>query len=378
MTGHTAHVNGLAATGGTPHGTMTNGLATHGGTPHGAATNGFAARIAQRRRIAFRDTLPSTWNAPRAPLVSVVIATYNGERFVAETLDSVLAQTWEHLEVIVCDDGSTDGTLDILAGYRDRVLVHRQKNRGVSAARNRGASFARGEYIAFLDHDDLWEPDMLERQVGLLLARKGHGLVYGDSWIIDTQGHSFGQRKSFLEYREGDVYGELLQGNFIPIETAVLPAAVFRALGGFDTRLRYLEDYELYLRVAERYPVAFQPHPVARYRIHERNLSHDKEALLKEWVAVLDGLLLVDTARPAEQRAIIERERARRCAEVAWQQLRRVDLAAADRWLERAGKHCPAGLRTRVTSCRKLFGVLPAPVARRLVAWMPRRRLYGL
>ena len=340
-------------------------------------TNGSAGAPA-RRRVTFADTLPGAVQPGNQPLVSVVVATYNGEPFVGHTLDSVLAQTWQNLEVIVCDDGSTDGTLRLLDAYRDRVLVHRQRNRGVSAARNRGAEFARGEFIAFLDHDDLWEPDMLERQVGVLIQNPGYGLVYGDSWIIDSAGESFGQRKHFLEYRSGDVYGDLLQGNFIPIETSVMPTRVFRDMDGFDASLRYLEDYDLYLRVAEHHSVAFQPVPVARYRIHDHNLSHDKEALLREWVVVLEKLGKANPFRAPEQQAIIERQRARRCAEVAWQALRRGDVAEADRWMARSGARCPARLRKRVRAVRGVLAALPPPVRERLLSFLPRRRLYGV
>jgi glycosyltransferase involved in cell wall biosynthesis len=339
---------------------------------------GFTARVERRRRLAAVDRPGTHAHTARAPLVSVVIASYNGERFLRDTLESVLAQTWENLEVIVCDDGSSDGTLELLAGFRDRVLVHRQRNRGVSAARNRGACFAQGAYIAFIDHDDLWEPDMLERQVRLLMSRQGAGLVYGDSWIIDQDGRFRGRRESFLNYEDGEVYGSLLRGNFIPIETTVMPTPVFREIGGFDESLRYLEDYELYLRIAARYPVVFQHHPVARYRIHERNLSHDKEALLTEWVTVLDNLLERSGDRAAEERAILERQLARRRAEVAMQILRRGDVEEADGWLVRSREHCPAGLWRRANMVRSIMGSLPEQVRKNALKLLPRRRLYGL
>ena len=315
--------------------------------------------------------------SPTRPRATVVVATHNGQAFLERTLASVLAQTLQPIQVVVCDDGSTDGTPELLERWVDRVTVLRQHNRGVSAARNHGARLARGPYLAFLDHDDVWEPGLLERQTATLAARPECGLVYADSWIIDDADRVHGTRARFLDYREGDVFAELLRGNFIPIETAVMPTAVFRALGGFDERLRFLEDYELYLRLAARHPVAFQPEPLARYRIHEHNLSHQRRALLEEWVAVLETLLL-DPGRPAEQRALLAGEVATRAGEVAWQALKAGDLEGADAWLARAGERCPARLHMRVALGRAVLGAVPRPLAELARRALPRLSLYGV
>lgn len=313
------------------------------------------------------------------PRVSVVVATCNGARFLGATLDSVLAQTWPDVELLVCDDGSRDETPDVLATYADRAVLLRQDNRGVSAARNAAAARASGDLLAFLDHDDLHEPDMLARQVACLQRHPGAGLVYGDSWIIDEQGRQRGRRREFLDYREGPVHTALLGGNFIPIETALLPAAVFRQLGGFDEQLHYLEDHDLYLRLSRRWPVAFNPGlPVARYRVHDSNLSHRHEELLTEWCAVLQALLDDDDQRPAAERALVERELARRAGEVGWAALRRGDLEAAARWTTRAGRQCPAPLQRRLHLATTLLEALPRPLSRALLARLPRRRFYGV
>lgn len=316
---------------------------------------------------------------PERPRVSVVVATCNGARFLAATLDSVLAQGWPDVELIVCDDGSTDDTPALLARYADRALVLSQPNLGVSAARNAGAARASGSHLAFLDHDDLWEPDMLARQLACLARHPGAGLAYGDSWIIDDAGSLRGRRRSFLEYREGQVYTALLSGNFIPIETALMPVGVFTALGGFDERLHFLEDHDLYLRLSRRWPVAFQQGPpVARYRIHDNNLSLRHEELLTEWCAVLAALLDDTEPRPAAERALVLREHGRRAGEVAWAALRRGDLQTAARWTQRAGRHCPAPLRRRLHLLATLLDALPRPLARALLERFPRRRFYGV
>lgn len=320
---------------------------------------------------------PVSLRCGERPLVSVVVATFNGSRWVARTLDSILAQSWAPLEVLVCDDGSTDDTPDVLARYADRVTVLRQENAGVSAARNHGARHARGQWIAFLDHDDLWDADMLERQLAAVAGRPGAGLVFGDSLLIDADGRVLGRRGRYLDYRDGHVLTELLHGNFIPIETAVLPTRVFRELGGFDEDLRYLEDYDLYLRLAARHPVVFQPRPVARYRIHDHNLSHDRESLLAEWVLVLERLLH-DPALPAAAHALVTAQRGQRCADAAWQAARRGDAALARRWLADAGRDCPARDRVRVRAAARLVELWPVLARWALSAGLPSRRLYGV
>jgi hypothetical protein len=316
------------------------------------------------------------------PLVSVVVPTYNGASFVRETLESVLAQPWSPLEVIVCDDGSTDGTLAILESFGERIRVVRQANRGVAAARNRAAEEARGELIAFLDHDDVWEPAMLSTLVPLLLSDRELGLVYADAWIIDARGAFHGRRGRYLHYAEGWVFDQLLRGNFIPVETTLMRAQLFRELGGCDPSLRYLEDYELCLRVARRARIGFHPEPLARYRIHDRNLSHELEPMLVEWLRLIDGLRAPGSTSTAEltpeQRAILDEESDRLCTDLAWRAVRRRDLPAIDGWLKRAGPGSPKAKLLRVRGMRLALAALPRPAGELLVKLLPRRKLYGV
>lgn len=311
------------------------------------------------------------------PLATVVVATHDGERFLERTLKSVTAQTVGPVQVVVCDDGSTDGTPALLEGWSDRVTVVRQQNQGVSAARNRGASLATGRFLAFLDHDDVWEPELLERQIALLEARPDAGLAYADSWIIDDSDGVHGRRRRWLDYREGDVHADLLLGNFVPLETAVMPTSVFRDLGGFDESLRYLEDYDLFLRLSARHHVAFHAEPLARYRIHEHNLSRHREALLAEWVLVLERLL-ADGERPAAERARIEGEVGLRAGETAWQAVKRGSVEDARAWMARANGRCPAGVATKVRLVAALLESLPSGLGSVLRGALPRHALYGV
>lgn len=312
------------------------------------------------------------------PLVSVIVPTFNGATFVRATLESVFAQDYRPIEVIVCDDGSSDGTLAILAEYESRIRLVRQTNRGVAAARNSAAAIARGELLAFLDHDDLWEPNMLATLVPMLVARTDCGLIYADAWIIDSRGELRGKRGRFLHYAEGAIFDRLLHGNFIPVETTLMRADLFRELGGYDVRLRYLEDYELCLRLARRTRVAFHAGPLARYRIHDHNLSHELEPMLVEWLTLIESLRACLPDLTAAQNETLDTEYDRLCVDLAWRALRRRDLVAADLSLKRAGPRRPRSKAMRVRLLRTALQILPRFLGDALLSSLPRRRLYGV
>jgi glycosyltransferase involved in cell wall biosynthesis len=310
--------------------------------------------------------------------VSVVVPTYNGEAYVGEALQSILRQSHPPFEVIVCDDGSTDDTAEVVGSFEGRVRLIHQANQGVSAARNRAARTARGEFLAFLDQDDLWEPDLLETQVALLESRRDCVLVYGDSLVVDSSGKVSGRRSSFLTYREGRVFEELLGGNFIPIETVVVRAPLFREQGGFNPRWKYLEDYELCLRLARIGSILYTPRPIARYRIHEDNLTHDMDSILLEYVEILEGIEETFPDLTTGERERAGRELQERFCEVAWYALRRGDVLEADGWLERNVAGCSPRLALKIRLLRGLERILPAWANRRLLSLLPRRKLYGL
>jgi glycosyltransferase involved in cell wall biosynthesis len=313
-----------------------------------------------------------------SPRVTVVVPTYQGEAFVRDTLDSVLAQTYRDFEVVVCDDGSRDGTLSVLRSYGDRLRVVTQENRGVAAARNHAASVARGELPAFLDHDDLWEPDLLATLLPLIDSDPPLGLEYADAHVIDRAGTLCGRRGQYLDYHSGDVFEALLRGDFIPVETTLLRTALYRDLGGSDASLRYMEDYELCLRVARRTRVRFHPALLACYRVHERNLSHDREPMLVEWLSVLERLCASVPPLTAHQTEIVLDEEARLANDLAWRALRRRDVTGASRWIARAGSRAPLGKRAQIRALWCALRVLPQPVADFVLARLPRRRLYGV
>ena len=188
------------------------------------------------------------------PLVSVVIPTYNRAQLVREAVDSVLAQSYRPLELIVVDDGSTDATGDSLA-LRPEVRVRRQPHTGMPGqARNAGVRLACGEYLAFLDSDDLWLPHKLERQVAAATAAGGAIWHARERWV--RSGRVISQR-SQRHRRSGDLFADSLRKCVIGPSTVLLRRAVFEQAGGFREDLEVAEDYELWLRLTAHNPVGY-------------------------------------------------------------------------------------------------------------------------
>ena len=226
------------------------------------------------------------------PKVSVIIPIYNAEKFISETIESVVAQTYPDWEIIAVDDGSTDKTPEILKEYAKKlpkkVRVITQKNSGVSTARNNAIAVAKGGHVAFLDHDDLWMPEKLEKQVKLLDSDKKLGLVYSDCDMIDHEGRlkkgSLVRGKMF----RGNVFNELLCANFIPLLTAVVKKGVLDEVGAFDPKYKIAEEYDLFLRIAERYPIDFVEQPLAKYRVHGGRASRNVKTAVDEDFQIME------------------------------------------------------------------------------------------
>lgn len=218
------------------------------------------------------------------PLVTVIVPTYNCARFLPEALNSILAQQYPNLEIIVVDDGSSDGSADIAETYGSPVRVIRQENQGPAAARNRAAKEAKGEYFAFLDGDDIWLPEKLKVQVEHLLAHPEIGVVYGgfQRWIMDKNG-IYPQAKDVPVIKpneeldkslSGWIYHHMLLDNYIHIITAVIPRKLFENLGGMDETLRVGEDYDFWLRATQIVQVHKLAKDVALYRVNPESTTY--------------------------------------------------------------------------------------------------------
>ncbi len=223
--------------------------------------------------------------AGAAPLVTVVIPCYNQAHFLGEAIESVLAQSHPNLEVIVVDDGSPDNTSEVAAHY-PRVRCVRQENQGLSAARNSGLAVSEGEYVVFLDADDRLLPEALEAGLECFEAHPECAFVHGDYRFIAVDGSFAGRSRQHVVGE--DHYATLLQGNYITMPATVMyRRAVFETVGGFDTFLGACEDYDMYLRVARRFPVCGHEKVVAEYRGHGANMSHNAALMLSTSVSVL-------------------------------------------------------------------------------------------
>jgi glycosyltransferase involved in cell wall biosynthesis len=234
------------------------------------------------------------------PAVSVVMPVYQGRGHLAAAIESVLAQTFEQLELLVVDDGSTDGSSEIVRTYveRDpRVHYRRQENAGQGAARNAGIGVARGEAVGFLDQDDLWLPDKLARQLPLLDQTT---VVYSDTYILRDDGSSREERLSdhLDEWPVPATLRSLIVGNTIPVLTALLSRRLLLAHGGFtsDPALKGVDDYDLWLRLAAAgVTFSYVPEPLAVYRVHEAAMSADQVGMASARLALFEKLAAHDT-----------------------------------------------------------------------------------
>jgi glycosyltransferase involved in cell wall biosynthesis len=191
----------------------------------------------------------------RVPRVSVVIPTYNSAAMVKEAIDSVLAQTYSDFEVVVMDDGSTDDTESVVRQFGDRVRYFKQENQGVSAARNAGIKRSRGDYLAFLDSDDLWLTEKLAEQIPLLERDPKLGLVYCDWTVVSGRTLLQSSYLKGLPAASGYVFDELIQSGFILTSGVVMRRAGLNDVGNFDTSLTIAQDYDLWLRISYRWKV---------------------------------------------------------------------------------------------------------------------------
>ncbi|NEP60708.1 MAG: glycosyltransferase [Symploca sp. SIO2G7] len=207
------------------------------------------------------------------PLISVIIPAYNAEKTILETIESVLQQTFADFELIVINDGSQDSTLALLSGVTDpRFQVFSFPNAGLAASRNRGVARAKGEYISFIDADDLWTPDKLELQLQALQANPEAAVAYSWTDCIDEAGQ-FLRSGSHLSI-SGDVYVNLLVSNLLENgSNALIRQQALQEIGDSDESIAAGQDRELFLRLAAKYPFVAVPRPQILYRVSAQAIS---------------------------------------------------------------------------------------------------------
>ena len=220
------------------------------------------------------------------PLVSVIIPSYNYARFLPQALQSVLTQSYPHTEIIVVDDGSTDDTSKILVNYGERIKVLRKPNGGLPAARNSGVEISTGDYLAFIDADDLWLPQKLEKQIALFQQNADVALVHCGVQDVDQNGKPLSDH---LDGMSGQVADEMLFFRRAVIlgggSAAMVTRRAYDEVGGFDVGLTgHSEDWDFYFRVARRHAVGFVPEILVQYRLHSSNMHHN--------IATMDRMML--------------------------------------------------------------------------------------
>ncbi|MBU0967494.1 MAG: glycosyltransferase family 2 protein [Proteobacteria bacterium] len=205
-------------------------------------------------------------------LVSVIIPVYNCARYLTQAMESIRAQTYPPVEIIVIDDGSTDDTPNLIKKLGDDIIYIRQSNGGPAKARNKGINAATGEFIAFLDADDVWLPSKLKKQIDYLVTHRETGLVYSlTSNFIDGQ-------KAVMEdfpqnARSGRIFDELLSDTIITLSSVVVRTEIARIVGGFDESLLTAEDTNFYLKIAYAHHIGVVPETLLLRRMHTSNLS---------------------------------------------------------------------------------------------------------
>lgn len=255
-------------------------------------------------------TISTHSDARNTPAVTVVIAAYNASRYIAQALDSVLAQTFNDYEVIVVNDGSSDREEleQILRSHPLPIIYLSQENKGVSAARNAAIRIAKGEFYAQLDADDQWTPDYLEVQLQLLSDNPDVALVYPNATIIADASDD---EREFMQVSpsEGDVTFESLVRQRCTVMTCVTARmSAIRHAGMFDESLRSCEDFDLWLRIARNVGrIIYHRRRLAIYRRHQGSLSSDRVWMVRHLLAVFEKCTNSFDLTPAE-REMLDKE----------------------------------------------------------------------
>jgi len=238
----------------------------------------------------------NTRESKRLPKVSAIVPCFNRGQFIGQTIESILAQTYPNIEIVVIDDGCTDGSREILETFAARgvlkVLEHPgRENRGQSAGINLGLANTTGDYVGILDSDDLWLPEKVDEQVIFLETHPEIGLVYGNGEAIDSKG-----RHLYAIYRQGHHESNhpervLLDCYFFVPTNSLVRRTVFNKTGGFDESLRASQDHDMAIRIAEAAKLAYVDRKWFRYRRHDASISRNNANL--RWV---NGFTILEKA----------------------------------------------------------------------------------
>jgi glycosyltransferase involved in cell wall biosynthesis len=298
------------------------------------------------------------------PNVSVVIPTYNCAAFLPAAIESVLAQTYKDFEILVVDDGSTDATSEVIAPYLDRVQFIRQENKGVPAARNVGIRASRGEFIAWLDADDVWLPDKLELQM-LSFADPEVMMAYSDFSVKYSDGQTL---LSYLAQQplacEGYIVDNYVQSRFLFPSTMVLRRDSMERCGFFDEEMLVCEDLELFARISLHGKVAWSRRPLTVRYEGTHNLTSKSERIVHYTILALTKVLAKEPDMPRSARRAIDRELGKHYQWRAHAALQRAERSVACADALRAIRLDPTSLRAVVPTL--IASLLPGRIYRRM------------
>lgn len=252
------------------------------------------------------------------PKISVIIPAYNAMAYLPETLESVFKQTFLDFEILIINDGSSDNIVEWASQIQDsRVRLISQKNQGLSGARNTGIWSSKGEYLAFLDADDIWEANKLEKQVEYLEKNLNIGLV--SSWVssIDDKGN-IQESYQYPQAEGNDLTKELFRGNIMICgSTPLVRRICFEKVGFFERSLSSAADWDMWLRIARYYSIAVIKEPLVRYRRHSNNMSKNFRLMLEE----IDQLMY-------------------RAFEIQWPKVKKIKVIASSLFCTKAAFEC--------------------------------------
>lgn len=271
------------------------------------------------------------------PKISVIIPSYNCDKYVAAAIDSVLAQTYKDIEVVVVDDGSADDTKEVLKRYGQNIKCIYQEHSGVSRARNSGIANATGMYLSFLDADDLWLPEKLEKQIGFLEKHSQTGLVVCDLRNFDERGEA---GESYFEHigfnPDRDVFENglalVLEKNFCLLDNTLIKKECINQAGMFDEKLFFAEDMDLFARLAAYYKIGVMPEVLVRRRLYHaktRSSSMDMDERKDSIIYILDKIEKIFPALISKEKIPISKLKAKNYFDHGYMRFTTGDFMAA-------------------------------------------------
>lgn len=236
------------------------------------------------------------------PLVSVIVPVYNGQKFLDASLNSITSQTYPNLETIIVDDGSTDNSLEIAENWPGQKTIIKQKNGDVAAARNAGVRASKGEFIAFLDQDDIWESEKIEQQMACFLKSPDLDLVFTDLIKFFPEGkkhHASDKHKIASSLNSENLFKKLVIKNVLMPSAVMVKKSSFEKAGGFDESFKTCGDYELWLRMASKgMNFYYLPKPLTLYRYHGGNTSKKTAVMHADRVKVIEKIFSQPDLKP--------------------------------------------------------------------------------